>query len=160
MRYQCDVDPTARPQTRDVDPTARSQTRDVDPTARPQTRDVDPTARSQTGNVNQKTCFRFLIFGFLLFLEEHTFVFGVRKYSFPPKKPPPPKKKMMTVESLGHMLNFGNATGPGPRELMNSVFRVFAGTLNARVTLFCALVALATVLTLCLVASDKAHECE
>jgi hypothetical protein len=43
---------------------------------------------------------------------------------------------------------------------MSSVYYVLAGTLNARVTLFCALVALATVLTLCLVASDKARECE
>lgn len=67
---------------------------------------------------------------------------------------------MMSAESLGHMLDFGNATGPGPRELMSSVYYVLAGTLNARVTLFCALVALATVLTLCLVASDKARECE
>jgi hypothetical protein len=66
----------------------------------------------------------------------------------------------MSVESIGHLLDFGKATGPGPYELMHSVYYVVAGTLNARVTLFCALVAVATVLTLCLVASDKAHGSE
>jgi hypothetical protein len=64
------------------------------------------------------------------------------------------------VVEIGHMLDFGRMTGPGPYDLLYNLYYVVAGTLNARVTLFCALVAAATVVTLCLVASDKAHECE
>jgi hypothetical protein len=65
----------------------------------------------------------------------------------------------MSVESIGHMLDFGRAIGPGPYDVLHRAYYVVAGTLNARVTLFCALVAAATILTLCLVASDKARGC-
>jgi hypothetical protein len=64
------------------------------------------------------------------------------------------------VVEIAHLLDFGRVTGPGPYELLYNLYHVVAGTLNARVTLFCALVAAATVLTLCIVASDKAHESE
>ncbi len=67
---------------------------------------------------------------------------------------------VMTVESIGHLVDFGRVIGPGPSDVLHRAYYVVAGTLNARVTLFCALVAAATILTLCLVASDKAHGSE